>query len=199
MNNETVAILYNDFTDEEIREFLDMADFVAADPEKQDEAWKITNDRAADWAVKKVKEEEAEYFRLNSLAHEQIAEINAKIEAAEKRMNSRTAFLKSKLAEYFGTVPHRETKTQEQYQLLSGKLVFTKPKQAYEKDEANLLSYLKASGLTEYIQTTEKPMWGDLKKQLTIFDGKAVLADTGEVIPDYCVRVVESEAKFEVK
>lgn len=193
MANENEAILFEDLTDDEIREFTE--GLIPA--EEGTEGWKITNDSAADWAVRKVKEEEAEYARLNALAHDRIAEINMQVEAAEKRMQSKTAYLKSKLAEYFGTVPHRETKTQEQYQLLSGKLVFTKPKATFEKDGNTLLAYLKESGYTEYIQTVEKPMWEDFKKNLAIMDGKVINQGTGEIVE--AVRIAVSDAKFEVK
>lgn len=195
--NEKETILYDDLTDEEVMDMMGMADFINADPSNQDEAWKITNDSAADWAVRKIKEEQDEYARLNALAHDQISEINMKIEAAEKRMQNKTSYLKSKLAEYFGTVPHRETKTQAKYRLLSGELVFTKEKQTFEKDDETLLAYLKESGNKEFVKTEEKPIWGEFKKLLTIVDGKAVNSETGEVID--CIRISTKEATFDVK
>lgn len=180
-----------------IDDLADLADFIEADPEQQTEAWVITNDGTADWAVRKIKEEQDEYARLNALAHDQIAEINHRIEDAERRMESRTRYLKEKLLEYFGTVPHRETKTQEKYQLLSGSLVFTKPKMSMEKDDAALLEYLKKTGYTAYVKTEEKPVWGEFKKLLTIVDDKVVNPETGEAMD--CVRLVEKEASFDIK
>lgn len=173
--------------------------YEAAEAPEQLEAWRIDNDNLADWAVRKIKEEQAENRRLHDIAEEERAAIDAKIDSADRRFETRTRFLTAKLAEYFQTVPHKETKTQEQYQLLSGRLVFTKPKPTFEKDDAALLSYLKLAGYMGFVQTVEKPAWGEFKKGLQIIDGKAVVADTGEVLPDAAVRVVDAPEKFEVK
>lgn len=193
MNEMKDAIEFNDLTDEEAREFME--GLVPA--EVGDNGWKITTDLSADWAVRKIKEEQEEYFRLNKLAHDQIAEINMKIEDAERKMERRTSYLKYRLSQYFQTVPHKETKTQEQYKLLSGALVYTKPKQSLEKEDEGLLAYLKGSGFSDYVKTEEKPMWGEFKKILTVIDGKAVNTLTGETVD--AVKVVEKEGTFEVK
>ena len=50
--NENEAILFDDLTEEEIREFTE--GMIPA--EEGTEGWKITNDGAADWAVRKIKE-----------------------------------------------------------------------------------------------------------------------------------------------
>lgn len=163
---------------------------------EQAEHWQITNDNLADWAVRKVKEEKEEYRRIYQIAEEQINDIETRLEAAEKRCESRTSYLTGKLREYFEHVPHKETKTQEQYQLLSGKLVWKKPQVSIEKDDASLLAYLKASENQEYIKTEEKPMWAEFKKTIGISGNQAVSVVTGEVID--CLTVIEKPGKFEV-
>lgn len=160
-------------------------------------AWSIKDDSAADWAVRKVQWEKQEYLRLKKIADEQIARIESAITSAEERMNRRNSFLTGKLAEYFLCVPHRETKTQEQYQLLSGKLVFTKPKMVMEKDDGTLVEYLKHSGNAKYVKVEEKPAWAEFKKNLAVIDGKAVNTATGEVVD--CIEVSEKPGTFEVK
>lgn len=194
MNEHENAILFDDLTEEELKEFTE--GLIPADA--GDEGWKIVNDSAADWAVRKIKEEQDEYARLNALAHDQISEINMNVEAAEKRMENRTGYLKSKLAEYFMTVPHRETKTQAKYRLLSGELVYTKPKYKIEKsDEAALVQWLKETGNTEFVKTVETPAWGEFKKRCAIAGAAVVDTDTGEVVEG--MRVVPVEGTFDVK
>ena len=176
-----------------------LADYISMESVDDGEAagWRITDDAAADWAVKKIMDEKGEFVRLKALADEQITQIEARLDAVEKRMESRTGFLTGKLAEYFQTVPHRETKTQEQYALLSGKLVWTRPKTTLEKDDTALLAYLKASGNNEYIKTEEKPMWGEFKKTLAVVGGHVVSTETGDVID--CITAVEQPGSFDVK
>lgn len=180
-----------------IFEFYDSIDDVAGTTEEQREAFRITNDNEADWAVRKIKESKAEYDRINEIAAKQIQRVGEALEAAGKRHQNNTAFLTGKLREYFQTVPHKETKTQEQYQLLSGKLVWTLPKQTIQHDDAALLDFLKTSGRTEYIKTTEAPAWGEYKKALAIEGAQVIDTETGEIVPG--LTVSETEAKFEVK
>ena len=69
--------------------------------------FRITDDRCADWAIRKIADERSEYDRLKALADEQIAAINEKVAAARKRMENGTSFLTSCLADFFATVPTR--------------------------------------------------------------------------------------------
>lgn len=50
--------------------------------------FRITDDRCADWAIRKIADERSEYDRLKALADEQIAAINEKVAAARKRMEN---------------------------------------------------------------------------------------------------------------
>lgn len=186
MNEKTIMENY----DEYILDNIEDAPEAAAE-------WAITNDSVADWAVRKVREEQAEYNRLEGIGLEEIDRVQAKIDRAAKRRDSRTGFLLSKLAQYFGTVPHKETATTEKYQLLSGSLVYTKPKAVMEKDDDALLAFLHTSGNTEYIKTEERPAWGEFKKRLEIVGRNAIDKETGEIVE--CIRVTEKPGSFDVK
>lgn len=110
--------------------------------------FRITDDRCADWAIRKIADERSEYDRLKALADEQIAAINEKVAAARKRMENGTSYLTSCLADFFATVPHKETKTTEKYRLLSGTLTFKKGTTKTKLDETKLVPWLKANGYT---------------------------------------------------
>lgn len=101
--------------------------------------FRITDDRCADWAIRKIADERSEYDRLKALADEQIAAINEKVAAARKRMENGTSYLTSCLADFFATVPHKETKTTEKYRLLSGTLTFKKGTTKTKLDETKLV------------------------------------------------------------
>ena len=192
-------------TEETLTEALESIDYSTGYVEgsDQDQAeggrpyFTIDNDEVADWAVRKIAEERSDYERLKELAETQIAKIQEKIEAEKTRAERRTAFLTSCLAQYFGTVEHKKTKTQETYKLLSGTLVLKKGgvTQKYDKDE--LLDYLAAEGMDDYIKTTQEPKWGEFKKLLTFQDGNAILTDTGEMVE--CIHVEEKPDTFDSK
>ena len=100
----------------------------------------IDSDKAAEWALKKVLAAKKERERLIALVVVEQEELDRQIEQIDKRYEQETSYLLMKLSEYFKTVEHKETKTQESYQLLSGKLVYKKPSQKVEQDE-DVLSY----------------------------------------------------------
>ncbi len=165
---------------------------------QEKKAFVIDDDNKADWAIRKIDEEKQELNRIRELADEQTARIEQKVEAAERRFNQRTSYLRSLLGSYFMQVPHRRTKTQESYRLLSGSLVLKLPKvkPVYEEDE--LVEYLKENGMPDYIKTEEKARWGEFKKLLDLSAGVyPVIKDTGEVVD--CIRIEETPAEFKVE
>lgn len=166
-------------------------------PEEEEKCFYITDDNTADWALKKIAEERKELERLKAIAQQQVEEIELKIKHLEETTERKTAFLKRCLAQYFETVPHKATKTQETYKLLSGSLVFKLPKQNLVKDDAKLLNYLHENGMEEYIKTEEKPIWAEFKKTLSVVDGKVIDTSTGEVVE--AVKAEETAGVFDVK
>lgn len=164
-----------------------------------DESFTITDDKLADWAVRKIKEEEAERDRLISIANDQIAELNLRISQLESQCNNKTSFLKSHLQQYFTTVPHKETKTQESYKLLSGSLVMKKSGIKIIHDDDKLLAYLEANDGADYIKTKKSIDWAEFKKNLTISDGKIVDTELGTIIDPSICSIEDVPASFDIK
>ena len=128
--------------------------------------------------------------------HEQIAAINEKVDAARKRMENGTSYLTSCLADFFATVPHKETKTTEKYRLLSGTLTFKKGTTKTKLDETKLVPWLKANGYGELVKVEESTRWADLKKLLSYTGDIATLTETGEIVEG--VTVYETPGIFTV-
>lgn len=158
--------------------------------------WRITDDGCADWACRKIAEEKTELDRITALGENQIEKIQQRIDAAQRRYENGTRFLTGKLAEYFETVPHKTTKTKHSYRLLSGTLVKKIGGRTMKQDDDALLAYLKASGNEDMIQNTEKPKWGEFKKQLEIVGGQIVDKTTGELVEG--VQIIEKPDTFTV-
>lgn len=162
-------------------EELEQFDLGAIQPEERP-PFRITDDRCADWAVRKIAEERAEYSRLKALADDQIASITEKVEAAKRRMENGTAYLTSCLADFFRTVPHKATKTTEKYRLLSGTLTLKKGGVKTVQDDEKLVAWLKANGYGDLVKVEESAKWGELKKRLSFTGEIAAIADTGEIV-----------------
>lgn len=177
-------------------EALDLDAWAATGDSDEDRGFRIADDDTADWAVRKIAEERAELARIKAMADEQIARIMEKVAAAEKRCENGTAYLTGKLAEYFNTVPHKATKTQETYRLLSGVLKMKRGGVTMKQDDVRLLEHLKATGAVEFITTKESPKWGEFKKRLEIVGNQVVDSSTGEIVDG--VEVVEKPDVFTI-
>lgn len=178
-------------------EGMDMAVFADQEEPEGSSGWRIADDGCAEWAVCKIAEERAELARIKELAEAQIARIEDKVAAAERRCENGTRFFTNKLAEYFETVPHKKTKTKESYRLLSGTLAKKLGGRSMKQDDAKLLEYLKASGNEDMIKTTESPKWGEFKKRLEIMGGQVIDTATGEIVEG--VAIVEKPDTFAVE
>ena len=166
------------------------------EPEAEEERYCITSDGEADRWIEKVRKARAERDRLVAACQERIAEFEARAKAAEEECKRETDYALGLLYEYFDTVPHKKTTTQETYSLPSGKLVFKRPAIAPRIDEQTLFDWVKECA-PDYVQTTQKTKWGELKKQLVLKDDKYVFTETGEVVPGLTPE--QTEGGFDVK
>jgi phage host-nuclease inhibitor protein Gam len=151
--------------------------------------FRIDTDAKAEWALKKIAEARADRDRWVAWYTDKIAEIKAQTDFD-------TMNLENMLAEYFATVPHKVTKTQESYKLPGGKLILKTQNPEYKKDEATVIEWLKKNDMAKYVKVEEKLDWAELKSATEVFEGHIVTED-GEIIPG--IDVVDREAKFVVE
>jgi len=165
-----------------------------------DESFSITDDKLADWALRKIKEEEAERDRLINIANDQIADLNNRINQLETQCENKTKFLKGHLSIYFSTVPHKETKTQESYKLLSGSLVMKKATTKILHNDDELVAYLEANEEFDFIKIKKSPDWAEFKKDLAINEEGMVFDKiTGEVLDSNICYTEDVPASFDIK
>ncbi|WP_162991182.1 host-nuclease inhibitor Gam family protein [Biomaibacter acetigenes] len=156
---------------------------VDIEDEQQKESWKIENDSQADWALDKIREAKAEFRRFEMVVNDKIAQLQEALAAEKEKMEREVGFFSGKLAEYFETVPHKKTKTQETYALPSGKLIKKYKQPKIERDEEKLIAWLEQNGMTELVKIEKRADWATLKKD-TVIDGERVISKTtGEAIP----------------
>ena len=155
------------------------------------EGWSITNDQEADWAMKKIRDAEAECDRWTRY-------YKAMIKQVEDNTAVTRSIMEQKLHDYFMTVPHKETKTQAKYSLPSGDLVVKRPKNVIEiADENKLLEWVKSNGLTECLKVIESVRWAEVKKRLTE-DSNGVICDSETGLVCDAVKSVPKDAEFSV-
>ena len=157
----------------------------------ENDRFAITDDSAAEWAIRRIREKQEDTQRWKEHYDHQLATI--------KESNDRDiAYFEGLLAEYFGKVPHHDTKTMRKYSLPSADLVLKHQQPEWEHDDSVLLPWLKEVGETQYIKVKETLDWAGMKKELTVTeDGEIIYKPTGEVLKDGVTRTERGD-KFEV-
>lgn len=148
----------------------------------------IDTDAKAEWALRKIKEARADRDTW-------VAWYKAKIDEIKEQTDFDTMNLERLLMEYFASVPHKKTKTQESYKLPGGKLVYKTQNPEFKHDDAKVIEWAKANGFGQYVKVKEELEWQKLKDATEIFDGHIVTED-GEIVPG--VVVENREPKFVV-
>ena len=152
------------------------------------EGFVIDTDAKAEWALKKIAEARADRDRWVEWYKAKIAEIT-------EQTDFDTMNLERMLAEYFATVPHKKTKTQESYKLPGGKLVLKTQNPDYSRDDKTVIEWAKANA-PQFVKIKEELDWAGLKGATAVFEGHIVTED-GEIIPG--VEVTDREPKFIVE
>ena len=154
------------------------------------EPFRVTDDKAAEWCIRKIREAQNEKQRWRDYYAEQQRKI-------DQEADNSIGYFEALLADYFDSVPHKRTKTQESYQLPGGKLVRRQQAPEYQRDEAALLPWLRVNA-PDLIKVTEAADWAALKKRLIIApDGETVATEGGEIVPG--VKAVQRPEVFRVE
>ena len=159
---------------------------ILEDEEQEEQDVAILDDASAGMLMHRIKDANEEYDRMETWYKTQLKRLR------EKRDNT-IAWAKGCLRSYFDLVPKKATKTQQSYQMMSGKLVMRQPGPEFDVDDEITVPWLKANGLEQYIKTKETVNWIELKKVLTVTPG-GMVTDDGEIVPG--ITVTEREPEF---
>ncbi len=169
---------------------------VIIDEQVESTAFVIDNDNKAEWAIKKIQEEQADTQRLINVCESMILEYQNRIQKSKDSFNSNTAYLKNQLEQYFRTVPHKVTKTTESYKLPSGTLKLKLQNPEIVKDDEKLLKWVKDNSFTDYVKIKESVNWSELKETLTA-NGDKYLTSDGEVVDG--ITLIERPPVFKIE
>jgi len=160
---------------------------------EQPEEFTVTDDATAQWCMKKIREAEETKEMWRKHYDEQFAKVTAASDAS-------IAYMTAKLEEYFLTVPHKATKTQESYALPGGKLLRKKQQPKFDTDDEALVAWLKSSDMKQFVKVKESADWASLKKLVAMSaDGEHVMMADGEIVPGVTVTIRPDIFKVEME
>ena len=149
----------------------------------------IDSDAKAAWALEKIAEARKD-------RDEWVAWYKAQIDKITEQTDFDTMNLERMLADYFQTVKHKKTKTQESYTLKNGKLILKTQNPEYKRDDKKVIEWLKSHDGSKFVKIKEELDWAGLKETTAALDGK-LWSEDGEEIPG--VEVINREPKFIVE
>lgn len=150
----------------------------------------VLDDMDAEYMMNRIRQANAQYEKMESW-------YAYMLDKAKALRDNTVAWAEGNLRRYFETVPKKVTKTQQSYELPSGKMVMKKQDPEYERDDEKLIDWLKKNGQEAMVKVKESPDWQNLKKTLKISpDGNGMVNEDGEVIPG--IKVVPRDDKFTV-
>jgi phage host-nuclease inhibitor protein Gam len=166
--------------------------------EEQEQVVSIMSDTDAERILEQIKDLRAEKARFKMILDTRVQELTLNYDRKAEKIDNEEAWLTHLLQGYFEGKDITASKAgNKSYKLLSGTLKLKKQQPEFKRDEDKLTAFLMENKYTDYIQTVFKPKWAELKKSVTVQDGKAIIADTGEVVDG--VEVIDRPEKFEVE
>ena len=159
----------------------------------------VIDDVKAEWVMRKMLEERAEFKRFENTCNTFIEEYKFKILKEKEKYDKKTEQWKLVLQEFFNNVITRKTKTFESYKLPSGLLKKKFGGYEYVKDdEGKFIDWLVGNGYGKFVKTKQVPNWGDFKKELEIkiVNGN-VITKNGEIVEG--INAVEKSDVFDIE
>jgi phage host-nuclease inhibitor protein Gam len=175
-----------------------MSELKREDAYQEPEGFVIDSDAKAKWALDKIREARADRDYWVKWYTDKMAEITA-------QTDFNTMNLERLLADYFATVPHKKTKTQESYPLPGGKLVMKRQNPEYKRDDKKAIEWLKQNGYGQFVKVKEELDWAGLKDASEAVNGRIVcgekITEDGEIVQMVVdgIDVVDRPAKFVVE
>ena len=163
----------------------------------------IDNDKQAEGYIDNINDKLVESAAYKQRLLDKIQQLQLKYDKEKEKEQQIIDNRNYYLSQYFDTIDEKlkqKTKTQEKYRLASGSIIKKYPEPSMTRDEVLLLDWVKRNRLTDYMETTQKTNWIDLKKLTVIGNGKVIFKPTGEIIEGITVEERDSTIEFkEVK
>lgn len=172
-----------------------LQDYLDEKEQVEKEAFKVEDDQAANWALRKISQMKKKIEANNQLAVSEIEKIEEWNKAENEKSQQSIDYFQGLLAEY--ALKKKENDPDfKTLKLPNGKLTFRKQQPEWKLDDSKVIESLKNAGEDDLIKVTEKPKLAEIKKKFKASKGKAINPDTGEVIEG--ITVEDRPEKFGV-
>jgi hypothetical protein len=183
--------------EEQYMEFLDDEIGIASGADSEESRFLVDDAGKADWCLRKLRQVRQRMDKRQAFVEAEIERLQAWQRKQDEPDVRAVSYFEYQLRNYFeqlreaGVLGKRKN-----YRLPNGTLAARKAAAKLERDEAQLLAWVKENA-PEQVVVTEKVAWGGLKPRVELVelaDGwAAVDRATGEMIPGITVAVPEGE------
>ena len=170
---------------EELREGLNSVETT----EQAEERFRITDLSSLNWTLRKLSSLDKKRLEEVNLANAELERINMWFAKQDTTYQASKSFLEGLVKEYAKEQRVIDPKWKQKSPY--GAVGFRKAKKFDYGDEEKLVKYLSDNGLSEFIKVVKTPIKTELKKALTIVDGKAIITNTGEILPEVTAEETE--------
>lgn len=162
--------------------------------EHQKEGFAVNDDNKADWALKRIKENQAKIDEISELYEQQTLRlVHWRNEEMDKLIKNNEA-LESMIMPY--AAAKLEKSRHKSFKLPNGKCGFRSVPPKFIMDEEKLLKFAESS-VPNVVKVKKSVDWAALKKLVENNNGKAVMIETGEIVDG--VKVEVQPPKFYVE
>ena len=153
------------------------------------ERFHITDLSSLNWTLRKLSSIDKKRAEEVTLANAELERINVWFARQDITYQASKNFLEGLIREYAGQqrVIDPKWKQKTPYGVVS----FRKQKKYNYGDEEKLVDYLDKNGMGQFVKVVKTPIKTELKKALTIKDGKAIFTSTGEILPEITAEDIE--------
>lgn len=147
--------------------------------EEQESKFKIKDLDAANWALRKIAAYKKKQVEIKELAEAERFRIDSWEKSENENIERGIAYFEGLLTEYL--MEQRKKDPKFKISTPYGKVSTRKQQPKWEYDEKTVIEFLKSVGMNELIRIKEELNKVDLKKTVTVEDGKAIIQ--GVVLP----------------
>ena len=157
-------------------------------------------DVQADEMLEQVMDLRSEKGRFETIAAGKIGIIQEDLSHKMGKLDKEIQFMKDQLRAFFLTIKPKNSKTQQSYSLLSGKLIMKKATTRLTHDDKKIAEWCNHNA-SEYIKrfVINELDWMELKKDLSISNGIITNKITGEVLEGIGLTIEDVPESFDIK
>src|SRR5690625_439582 len=173
-----------------------LQDFLDENEGTSDDGFRVENDQAANWALRKIGQLNDQIDDNNALAQSEIDKIEQWNKEVNSTINNSIDYFQSLLAQYAADKKAEDPKFKS-LKLPNGNFGFRKRQPKWNYDNEKVVQALEKAEMNDLIRVKKEPAKADIKKAFAVNDGQVINPQTGEVIEG--ITIEEQADSFTLK